>query len=224
LIRYWIESAAAYPGTYAALGSGMIGGYPKSQLDTSDRQWPNSVAAAEAIRRRCQGCHDKSMPVPQYLSDDLGLVLSNPDPQDVRIRWSRHLLFNLSRPERSLVLLAPLAQEAGGYGLCRPKDRADRSDAAPLEAGLKTLPPPVFAGPQDVDYQKILTLCRDGKKYLDQIKRFDMPGFRPPAMYVREMQRFGILPPDLGRDRRIDVYATDQTYWQSLWWQPPTAQ
>ena len=59
LVRYWIESAAAYPGTYAALGTGMIGGYPKSQLDTSDRAWPESQAAAEAIRRRCTGCHDR---------------------------------------------------------------------------------------------------------------------------------------------------------------------
>ena len=40
LIRYWIESAAVYPGTYAALGTGMIGGYPKSQLDKSEQQWP----------------------------------------------------------------------------------------------------------------------------------------------------------------------------------------
>jgi hypothetical protein len=44
-----------------------------------------------------------------------------------------------------------------------------------------------------------------------------MPGFRPPAMYVREMQRFGILPRAAGEDQRIDVYATDQAYWRSLW-------
>jgi hypothetical protein len=100
MIRYWIESAAPYPGTYAALGSGMIGGYPKSQLDTSDRRWPSSVHAAEAIQRRCAACHGTSRPLPKYLSDDLGLVLSNPDPDDIRIRWSRHLLFNLTRPEK----------------------------------------------------------------------------------------------------------------------------
>jgi hypothetical protein len=201
MIRYWIESAAAYPGTYAAMGTGMIGGYPKSQLDTSDRQWPTSIVAAEAIRRRCLSCHEKLKPVPQYLSDDLGLVLSNPEPQDVRMRWSRHLMFNLSRPERSLILLAPLAKEAGGYGRC--------GAAAPI-----------FADTRDRDYQKILALCREGQAHLDRIKRFDMPGFRPPAMYVREMQRFGILAPDLGANAVIDVYATDQKYWRSLWWRP----
>ena len=112
MIRYWIESAAPYPGTYAALGTGMIGGFPKSKLDTSDRRWPSSVAAAEAVKRRCSGCHDRSMPLPEYLSDNLGLVLSNPDFDDPRIRFSRHLFFNLTRPDKSLMLLAPLSSRA----------------------------------------------------------------------------------------------------------------
>lgn len=203
MIRYWIESAAPYPGTYAALGTGMIGGYPRSQLDTSDRKWPASVAASEAIRRRCAACHDKSRPMPQGLSDDMGLVLQNPRADDPRVRWSRHLMFNLSRPEKSLILLAPLAKEAGGYALCTPK--------------------PVFTSPADPDFQAILTLCRQGKSHLAQIKRFDMPDFRPPPMYVREMKRFGILAHDTPPDAPLNVYALDQAYWRSLWWQaqPP---
>ncbi len=208
VIRYWIESAAAYPGTYAALGTGMIGGFPKSKLDTSDREWPSSVAAAEAIRTRCDGCHDRSMPLPKYLSDNLGLVLSNPDFSDVRVRFSRHLMFNLSRPQKSLILLAPLASEAGGLGLCRGRD------AEPDRATT------VFADTSDADYQRILALVRDGKRHLESIKRFDMPGFRPTSSYVREMQRYGILPADLGDGAQIDVYATDEAYWRSLWWTP----
>jgi hypothetical protein len=183
----------------------MIGGYPKSQLDTSDRRWPSSIEAAEAIQLRCAACHRTSRPLPRYLSDDLGLVLSNPDPDDIRIRWSRHLFFNLTRPEKSLMLLAPLGKKAGGYALCRP-------DGTASGAGV------VFADESDPDYQKLLALCRAGKNHLDQIKRFDMPGFEPPAMYVREMRRFGILPEGLGPTGQIDVYMTDQAYWQSLWW------
>jgi hypothetical protein len=209
LIRYWIESAAPYPGTYAALGSGMIGGYPKSQLDTSDRRWPASVAAAEVVNRRCLGCHDPAKPLPRYLSDDLGLVLQNPDPDDVRVRWSRHLMFNLSRPEQSLILLAPLAREAGGYGRCTSQEKGGPPAARP-----------VFASTQDADYQKILALCRAGQAYLAEIKRFDMPGFRPPAIYVRELQRFGVLPTPLDADAPINGYAADQAYWCSLWWHP----
>jgi len=207
MIRYWIESAAAYPGTYAALGTGMIGGFPRSQLDTTDREWPSSIAAAEATRRRCTGCHDRSMPMPQYLSDNLGLVLSNPDFDDIRVRFSRHLFFNLSRPEKSLVLLAPLARDVGGLDLCKSKDK----DTAPI-----------FADTTDPDYRKILDLCRKGKQHLEQIKRFDMPGFRPTAMYVREMKKYGIVAAEVAEDSEIDVYATDRAYWRSHWWRDAT--
>jgi hypothetical protein len=153
------------------------------------------------------------MPLPRYLSDNLGLILSNPDFDDVRIRYSRHLMFNLSRPEKSLILLGPLAAEAGGYGLCRGRNE-DGSAGAPVT---------VFADTGDPDYQRILTLCRDGKNHLDAIKRFDMPGFRPTPSYVREMKRYGILPADLDAASVIDVYAADQAYWRSHWWPPEAA-
>jgi len=188
----------------------MIGGFPKSVLDTNDRQWPSSIAAAEAIRRRCTGCHDSSLPMPQYLSDNLELVLSNPDPNDIRIQFSRHLMFNLSRPEKSLILLAPMATDAGGYGLCK-----QLSDNGCLGESVT-----IFADTCDPDYQKILALCRWGKRRLEEIKRFDMPGFRPTLSYIREMERYGILPNDLTEGALIDVYATDRAYWRSLWWQP----
>ncbi len=72
----------------------------------------------------------------------------------------------------------------------------------------------------DPDYKKVLALCRQGKRRLEQIKRFDMPGFRPTPTYVREMKRYGILPNDLPEGAPIDVYATDRAYWRSLWWRP----
>ena len=34
------------------------------------------------------------------------------------------------------------------------------------------------------------------------------------------MKKYGILPRDLPEDADIDVYATDQVYWRSLWYQP----
>jgi rhodanese-related sulfurtransferase len=157
-------------------------------------------------------------------------VLSNPDPNDLRIKYSRHLMFNLSRPEKSLILLAPLAQAAGGYGLCREEDVPRHSSSVAL--GAPHVPSdegraandgrqePIFADTNDPDYQKILALCRAGRQHLEEIKRFDMPGFRPDPTYIREMKRFGVLPADLAPDAPIDVYATDRAYWRSLWWQP----
>ena len=48
-----------------------------------------------------------------------------------------------------------------------------------------------------------------------------MPGFKPRREYVRDMIRYGVLPAerDLAKDP-VDVYATDQAYWKSLWHRP----
>jgi hypothetical protein len=120
-------------------------------------------------------------------------------------RFSRHLLYNLSRPEKSLQLLAPLATEAGGYAVCKPRENMDVR---------------VFATVDDPDYRTLLSAIQVSKNWLDKIKRFDMPGFQPRSEYVREMRRYSILPDDLPVDAPIDVYATDQAYWESHWYRP----
>ncbi len=202
MVRYWIESGAPYPGTYGALGSGMIGGYYENRQVNTDFDWEPTKAASVAIRQRCISCHSGKKVIPVALSDERGVSFWRPDPDDPRLRMTRHLVFNLSRPEKSLMLLAPLAKEAGGYGFCKVNSV------------------PVFADTQDPDYQKILALCVAGKRNLEKIKRFDMPGFVPPAGYVSEMKRYGILPKDIVVDAAIDVYATDRVYWRSLWYKP----
>jgi len=89
--------------------------------------------------------------------------------------------------------------------------------AVSAEIGVEEI---VFADTSDPDYQKVLALCRRGKRRLEEIKRFDMPGFRPTPSYIREMERYGILPNDLPEGALIDVYATDRAYWRSQWWRP----
>ena len=148
------------------------------------------------------------MPLPPAPSEDLRDV---PWGQG-RPRFSRHLVFNLTRPEKSQLVMGPLAKAAGGYGTCQAKS------PAPGGGGPA---PEVFANAADPDYQKLLTLVLDAKTYLDQNKRFDMPGFRPNEPYIREMKRYGILPPGLGPADPVDPYATDRAYWQSLWYAPP---
>ena len=121
---------------------------------------------------------------------------------DPRTRFSRHLLYNLSRPEKSLLVLAPLAKKAGGEGLC---------------AGAGQTSTVIFADTADPDYRILLESIIAAKQALDGMKRFDMPGFHPGPDYRREMVRYGILPPALDTGTPLDVYATDQAYWQSLW-------
>jgi hypothetical protein len=209
LLRLWIESGAAYPGTYAALGCGMIGGYAENEQVDTDTDWPTTKAGVAVMAQRCASCHNEpSRLLPTSLSDERGVSFWQPSLADPRLNTSRHIVFNLSRPEKSLLLLAPLAEAAGGWGLCR--DPRSKEKVA------------VFADTQDPGYQALLAMCVAGKQRLDQIKRFDMPDFRPRKDWVREMKRYGILSTEITGDAPLDVYATEQRYWQSLWYRPPT--
>jgi hypothetical protein len=203
MLRLWIELGAPYPGTYAALGCGSVGGYHQNQLVNTDTDWPTTQAGAEVIDRRCASCHREARVLPRSLSDERGVSFWRFDVDDPRLALSRHIVFNLTRPEKSLLLLAPLAEGSGGLGLCRD----DQGKAAT-----------VFAGTDDPDYQKLLAMVTAGKESLDTIKRFDMPGFRPRPQYLREMKRYGVLAPDHPDDAPVDPYELDRRYWESLWY------
>jgi cytochrome c553 len=203
-LRLWIESGAAYPGTYAALGCGMIGNYAENNLVNTGEKWPETKAAAQVLDSRCAGCHDQpSRLLPRSLADERGVSFWQPSLDDPRLLTSRHIVFNLSRPEKSLMLLAPLAPEAGGWGLCRD---------------LKTHEPAkVFTDTADPGYRAILGLLSAGRDDLARNKRFDMPGFTPRPDWVREMKRYGILPAGVKPGEITDVYAIERDYWKSLW-------
>ena len=171
MIRLWIETSACYPGTYASLGCGH---YP-------------AYVPYGPMMNRCGSCHVREVNDPKGKRKVLHFGGG----------WGSQLepLSNLSRPEKSYLLLAPLAKEAGGSALCKET---------------------VFANTDDPLYQQMLASIRDAHNRLQQDKRFDMPGFRPNQHYIREMQRFGFLPQDLGPDDPIDVYAVDRAYWDSF--------
>jgi Tol biopolymer transport system component len=233
MLKLWIDASATFPGTYAALGTGMIGPYAALQYNTKTEpdysSWPSIKAAAEVLYRRCASCHSGRMKLPRHPADNLELRLHHlvygkgtprfwtppwlepydstrrigslewmKEYADPRMQFSRHILYNLSRPEKSLQLLAPLAKDAGGYGICDS----------------------VFKSTEEADFRILLAAINDAKAYLDKITRYDMPNFRPAPEYIREMQRFGILPADYQSGDPIDVYETDSKYWQSLWHRP----
>jgi cytochrome c553 len=175
VIRLWIETSATYPGTYAALGCGS---------------YPVFLPRA-AIVQRCGACHGEGTTDPQRRGGMLhfpGGWGNRPEP-----------LMNLSRPEKSYLLRAPLAKQSGGLALCKET---------------------VFADTGDPLYRQMLSAIQDAHERLLAGKRFDMPGFRPNEHYIREMQRFGFLPADLKPDDPIDVYAVDRAYWDSFHYRP----
>ena len=205
-IALWLDASAPYPGTYAALGCGSIGGYiMNEQVLNNDQKWPTTRQAVEVFEHRCASCHHKKQkPLPHYLSDENGLSFWMPDMNDPRLKSSRHALFNLTRPGESYFLKAPLAKEAGGHARC-----------------MTTNGVAVFASVQDTDYTILLAMIEAGKKKLDEVKRFDMPGFRPRMEYLSEMKRYGLLPEtfDVEKDP-VDPYALDRLYWDSFIYRP----
>ncbi len=138
----------------------------------------------DTLHKRCSNCHsDKAKSGGPKFST----------------RGVLQMACNLTHPDESLLLRAPLSANKGGLGLCKGTIFADKNDA---------------------DYKRLLASITATAKQHDEQKRFDMPGFRPNKYYIREMKRFGFLPKDLGPNDPIDVYATDQAYWKSFWHMP----
>jgi hypothetical protein len=176
------------------LGSGSIGDYTENKPNRPDLEWLGTKTLTATIQRRCASCHRNQLSLPLTVSHDVQHV--------GRSQWpiSRHTVFNLSHPEKSLMLLAPLSKAAGGYGLC--------------QAGG------IFTNAADPDYAAILAGITESQQKLEQMTRFDMPGFRPRSDWVREMKRFGILGNSVDGSKPIDVYAAERKYWESLWYRP----
>ncbi len=208
----WIESGAVYAGSYAGLRN-------EAEQEAAGLAVSNLFRGEAAVlQRRCLTCHkaaadgDEGMPLPHRYEYERRLraeVAKRPRGAYERIiyendpvaRFSPHILLNFSRPKLSPLLLGPLAKGAGGFGSCSN----------------------VFQGTEDPDYQRLLAAITRAKQILDAQPRFGTPEFRPNRQYVREMKRFGLLPAafDPAKDA-LDVFAADQKYWRSLWYQPGT--
>ena len=222
-VRLWIDTAAQYAGTYAALGTGQIGAWWHNNEPIREMAdaWPSTAPAKDSVERRCAGCHGNMLP--RFVTDQIPVDAYGDFEgwQRPTSRFSRHTIYNLTQPENSLVLMAPLAKAAGGYAQGKPEKVTVKEDRAHAPKAVGH--PVIFESANDPDYQTIRAHIRAAGQRMDEIKRFDMPGFKPNEQYVREMGRYGLLPAgfDLVNDP-INGYVMDRKYWQSLWWSPET--
>lgn len=196
----WIECAAPYAGTYAAL---------RNEAEMGLSGWPDHVfkECGDVLSRRCASCHDgqKAARVPYRAPewpDKRGierpvarherLVI----PDDPLARFSSHIVVNMSRPGQSPLIKAPLARAAGGWESCGA----------------------VFASKNDPDYVRMLGALQQSKTERDRIPRYATPGWRANRQYVREMKRYGIMPAsfDPAADC-LNPFQADAAYWDRLW-------
>ena len=191
MIRNWIHIGAPYPGTYAALGTGMI---RKSTL--TEEYHPAEKQATAAFNRSCTKCHKNRMPGMTTYS------IAGRKNKNTQF-WDSHMAINLSFPEKSALLLAPLSREAGGWGTCQ-------------ENGVGAI-----EHKSDPVYLTIHSWIKEGKKCLENNKRWDMPGFKPHPYYIREMKRYGILPETFNNETdTVDVFTLERKYFESSWHYP----
>lgn len=211
MVWLWIEAGAPYAGSYAAV------------RNTEEQRYYGHAGGKifgecrDIINRRCIECH-KNEPernvngIPfnwgirldkekKHLNRPAGRYERIVMPNDPARFYDTGVLVDYITPEHSSILLAPLAKDAGGIGRCA---RA------------------VFADTSDPDYQKLLQAIRSGKALYDARPPWGAAGWKPNPQYIREMKRYGVLPPEfeLTADTTFDPFATDQAYWRSLWPQP----
>ncbi len=204
LLWLWIESGATFAGTYAALRN-----------DAQQQTAAAAVAEVFAVQkpvleRRCASCHAlggsavagaRPLPYRRRFGEGSSPGRSTaPYERIVRendplLRYSENILLNFTAPAASPLLLAPLARSAGGWESCGP---------------------PVFAGTDDPDFRALCDAVDRGRRSLEDAGNFGSARFRPNAQYLREMLRYGVLTEKPGAGP-FDVFATDRTYWRSLW-------
>jgi len=136
-------------------------------------------------------------------------------------RTSRHNIFDLTKPDESLVLMVPLSKEAGGYA------EGKTGDPKKMAVNLATRPKKyvhavIFESKDDPDCQAILAHLEAARKRLNVIKRFDMPGFQPCYDYLREMKKYGVLEADfdLRNPPKVDAYELDLKYYDLFYLNP----
>ncbi len=131
---------------------------------------------APTFRRRCFDCHQRTVAIQQWSFGGIAAVTSKHWPD--RSLWfeQQHGLYraetylvgpesriNLTHPDWSLLLRAPLAGGAGGFGFCKEKGGN-----------------PVFKDRSDPDYQQLLRAIQQGHDELYTAPRADIV---PPSLH-----------------------------------------
>ncbi len=190
MLRLWIETGMWRHGTHAAMALARRTRYSTTD-DPRGRKQGYPLMDAALFERRCDSCHE-------------------PRKSEKRV-WRKTLddeNVNLSTPQHSLLLMAPLADKAGGLGWCRDEETVEKGRGE------------VFASKTDPDYVALLEEIRELREACYPRGFHFEPGYRAGPVYLREMKRYGVLPADFDPRTPIDPWKIDQDYYELFYPEP----
>ena len=186
----WIDANVPYYHTYLYTDGGVNGARDRWYDDLEDGWFRKEFAPV--FMRRCFDCHKRDVEISDAWLGQSVVTVTSKVWSDITIMdqslqienampvFGPEYRINLTHPEYSQMLTAPLAKDAGGLGLCREK-----------EGG------PVFKDTTDVDYQTMLKALRTGARMLDLNPRVDMlprPDPARPEAYAPSLARSRVMP------------------------------
>ena len=167
-IYCWIDANVPYYGTYASNPARWHTAGSRDCWDLDNSRGWFQTQVMPVFTRRCLGCHERSATiqdttycysarVTNRLWAERGLT-DHSAGQPLHHLMGPELRINLTHPEHSLLLTAPLALGSGGLGLCRDKNGT----------------PFIFKDRDDPDYRALLAAIRQGNWELIANPRADM--------------------------------------------------
>ena len=201
-LKLWLDMDAPHASSYTALDSGMIGYYTKDAFVRPDAEWDEVKQMAKSINSRCAMCHSEQKSLPTTISGNetqhLWNWLATYPKTNPRNKMSPNAVFNITIPENSPMLIAPLAKRAGG--------RAD-----PKKPNSH---PVIFNSKADPDYQAILSAIKRANKYITtKSPRYTSPNFKPTQDYIEAMQSSGVSK-DFLESKDFNIFKCDEQYWK----------
>lgn len=214
-IYAWIDANVPYYSTYTYTKVRGIGARDswETAKGTNDTGWMIGHVA-DVFSRRCMECHERTVHN-QALYGSASFTVSSkhwttrsltshgaPGRYPMSLKYGPEFRLNLTNPEHSLMLAAPLGKVAGGLGYCKQADGT-----------------PVFAGKDDPDYQRMLTAIQMGKHRLYAEPRVDMPtehveALAPSLWPLEELNEKLFIPSGLSEG--LEALPAVPEYWKSV--------
>lgn len=207
LIKAWLDTGAFQIGTYAAVGTGFLfDAFFETGYSYTNAENPKLKAVNEVVSHMCSKCHWNAKTkrfglahVP-WIEWNAKIHYNDSKGNKKNSKMIKSYLYDFLNPDDSLVLLTPLAKEAGG-----------------LADGTKKTHPVIFKDKKHPEFQK---LDKNFREFVAQLRK-DRPfqhekHFRPTYGYMEMMKKCGIIPKDFPEDKPVDAMEIDEKYfkWQ----------